>query len=76
MGLGGDGHSLDGCGTMGNEAGGCEEVVVEIESATGTRQGDPLGGVLLALGHQQAPCVLLPRHFQISHFHRSLMIPI
>ena len=26
--------------------GGCEEVVVEIESATGTRQRDPLGGVL------------------------------
>ena len=50
----GDGHSLDGCRTMGDEVGGCEEVVVEIESATGTRQGDPLGGVLFALGHQQA----------------------
>ena len=31
-----------------------EEVLVELESATGTRQGDPSGGVLFALGHQQA----------------------
>ena len=54
LGLGSDGHRLDGCGTMRDEDGGCEEVVVELESATGTRQGDPLGGVLFALGHQQA----------------------
>ena len=50
----GDGHSLDGCVAMGDAAGGCEEVVMEIESATGTRQWDPLGSVLFALGHQQA----------------------
>ena len=30
------------------------EEVVELASSTGTRQGDPLGGVLFALGHQQA----------------------
>ena len=54
LGLDGDIHSLDGCGTMGDEVGGCEEVVVEIDSATGTRQGDPLGGALFALDHQQA----------------------
>ena len=39
-------------GVIGAEA--FEEVLVELESATGTRQGDPLGGVLFALGHQQA----------------------
>ena len=54
MGLVGDGHSLDGCGTMGDEVGGCEEVVVEIEFAIGIRQGDLLGAVLFALGHKQA----------------------
>ena len=47
LGLGGDGHSLD---VGRNEVGGCKEVV----SAIGTRRGDPLGGVLFALGHQQA----------------------
>ena len=35
-------------------AGDFEEVMVELESATGTRQGDPLGRVLFALGHQRA----------------------
>ena len=54
MRLGGDGHSLDGCGAMENGVRVCKEVVVEIEFATRTRQGHPLGGVLFALGHQQA----------------------
>ena len=49
LGLVGDGHSLDGCKTMGDEVMGCEDVVLEIESATGTCQRDPLGGVLFAL---------------------------
>ena len=37
MGLGsvGGGYNLDGCGTMGDEVGGYEEVVVEIESQLG-----------------------------------------
>ena len=52
LGLDGDGQRLDGCGRMGDEVGGCEGVVVEMECATRTRQGDPLGGVLFALGHQ------------------------
>ena len=47
LGLVGDGHSLDGCRTMGDEVTGCEEVV--LESATGTCHEDPLGGVLFAL---------------------------
>ena len=54
LGLVGDGHSLDGCGTMGDDVGGCQEVVVEMKSPIGTRQGGPLGGVLFALGYQQA----------------------
>ena len=33
-------------------------MVVEMESATRTRQGDPLSGVLFAQGHQQALRVL------------------
>ena len=37
-------------GVIGAEA--FEEVLVELESATRTRQGDPLRGVLFALGHQ------------------------
>ena len=54
LGLDGDGQRLDGFGRLGDEAVGCEEMVVELESATGTRQGDPLGGVLFAIGHQRA----------------------
>ena len=42
-------------GEMWGDTGGVfEGGMVELESATGTRQGDPLGGVLFALGHQQA----------------------
>ena len=44
LGLDGDDQRLDGCGRLGDEAVGCEKMVVELESATGTRQGDPLGG--------------------------------
>ena len=39
-------------GVIGAEA--FEEVLVELESATGTRQGNPLGGVVFALGYQHA----------------------
>ena len=50
LGLVGDGDILDGCRTMRDEVGGCEEVVVKIGSAIRTRQGDPLGGVFFAMG--------------------------
>ena len=45
---------------MGHEAGGWEDVVVEIEISTNTRQGDPLGGVLFALDHLHATAAAIP----------------
>ena len=75
LGLDGYGHSLDRFGTMVDAAGGCEEVVVEIESSTGTRQG--IRWVVCCLHKVISwPYVLLPQHFQIAHFHPSQMILI
>jgi hypothetical protein len=48
--------------------GNCDDNVMVIQSAMGTRQGDPLGGVLFVLTYLKALCSLV-NHFPLVYFH-------